>query len=81
MRLLIIALLVYLLYKLWKSGENKSKEKFKEQNIGEMSQDPVCKIYLPVEQAYKREINGKEYFFCSKECADEFEKKLKEEKR
>ena len=88
MRLLIIALLVYLLYKLWRGKETENKEQsiFKNQKnpeieIGEMIQDPVCKIYIPIDQAYKREIKGKECFFCSEKCADIFEKKLREENK
>ena len=85
MRLIILAFLIYVLYRLWKgaSGEIKKQEptqkKESGQDIGEMVQDPVCKIYIPVDQAYKREIKGKKYFFCSERCADIFEKKLKED--
>ena len=85
MRLIILAFLIYVLYRLWKGArgelkrEEPSHEEQKGQEIGEMVQDPVCKIYIPVDQAYKREIKGKKYFFCSEKCADIFEKKLKED--
>jgi len=85
MRLIIIAFLIYILYKLWKGARSERKKQRpiykegKEGDIGEMVQDPVCKIYIPMDQSYQRQINGKKYFFCSKECADIFEKKLKED--
>jgi len=43
-----------------------------------MVQDPECKTYIPVDQAHIRVINGKRYYFCSEECAELFEKKLRE---
>ncbi len=85
MRLLITAFLVYLLYRLWKSGENKREndyaqsKKNTDSHIGEMVQDPICKVYIPMDQAYRKRIKGKDYFFCSKECAEIFVKKVKNE--
>ncbi len=73
MRILLLAILIYVLYRLFVK-----KEKKESYDIGEMIQDPNCKTYIPKEQAYMREIGGKRYFFCSKECADIFEKKMKE---
>lgn len=87
MRLIIIAFLIYILYKLWSSGRTERKERNQQPgykaekgtDVGEMVQDPVCKMYIPVDQAHQREIGGKKYFFCSEGCADIFEKKLKED--
>lgn len=85
MRLIILAFLIYILYRLWKGAraelksEKSSHKEQKVQKIGEMVQDPVCKIYIPMDQAYLREIEGKQHFFCSEQCADTFEKKLKED--
>ena len=73
MRLIILAILIYVLYKLLKGSK---KEEY--QTIGEMVQDPECKIYIPVDQAYIKVINGKKYYFCSERCASLFEKKIKE---
>jgi YHS domain-containing protein len=76
MRLIILALLGYLLYRLirgvFKSGQKISRT----ENggvIDEMVQDPVCKTYIPLRDAQRRIIDGREYFFCSKECAERFE--------
>jgi YHS domain-containing protein len=38
-----------------------------------MVQDPSCKTYIPKRDARRKVIEGKEYFFCSKDCADRFE--------
>jgi YHS domain-containing protein len=42
--------------------------------IDEMVQDPVCRTYVPLREAKRRIVDGEEYFFCSDQCADEFEK-------
>ncbi len=84
MRLIIAAILIYLLYKLFikggKKGSYREDKRAYESNpdVGEMVQDPVCKVYIPMDQAYIRVINGKKYYFCSEECAEKFEKKTEE---
>ncbi len=45
--------------------------------VDEMVQDPFCKTYIPLRSAQRKVIQGQEYFFCSKECADSFEKEMK----
>ncbi|MEN6420929.1 MAG: YHS domain-containing protein [Smithella sp.] len=35
-------------------------------------EDPVCHTYVPVSQAYKKEISGKHYYFCSKQCSEKY---------
>ena len=47
-------------------------------SVDEMVQDPVCHTYIPLRDAHRKVIKGKEYFFCSEECAEEFEQELKE---
>ncbi|MCP2597887.1 YHS domain-containing protein [Candidatus Aminicenantes bacterium AC-335-A11] len=37
-----------------------------------MIKDEVCNTYLPVEDAIEVNINGKKYYFCSKECKEKF---------
>jgi len=41
----------------------------------DLVQDPLCHTYVPVTQAYAKEINGKTLYFCSKECCDQYESK------
>ena len=79
MRLLILAFLFYLLYRLLR-GWIAPRQKFQKNNssgaIDEMVQDPFCKTYVPKREAKRKVIKGKEYPFCSEECAERFEKEL-----
>jgi uncharacterized protein len=77
LRLLIIGILIYLLYVLGKGLFRKDKGIHRGSPdtgvIDEMVRDPVCETYIPKRQAIRRVIDNKEFFFCSKECADRFE--------
>ncbi|RJR27050.1 MAG: YHS domain-containing protein [Desulfobacteraceae bacterium] len=79
LRWLIILVLAYLAYRAIRSilakkeiprGEPKG-------SIDEMVQDPHCRTYVPMRQAEKRIIKGRQYYFCSAKCADDFEKQHK----
>ena len=81
MRLLIYILLGYLIYRLYRFigsffvvYRDRNITMDNDNTVDEMVQDPYCKTYIPLTGAYKRTINGKTYFFCSKECADNFSK-------
>ncbi len=80
LRLLILALLVYLLYRVLRVVFAPGLKTFKRKNgtgvIDEMVQDPFCKTYIPLRDAQRKLIDGKEYFFCCKECCDRFEKEI-----
>lgn len=78
-RLIVSVLLIYLLFKIInavkrrKIGENENLHYRSSTGQGEdLMEDPVCHTYVPVSQAYKREISGKNYYFCSKECAEKY---------
>jgi uncharacterized protein len=78
-RLIVSALLIYLLFKLintvkqLKSDKNENLRSKSSSGAGEdLIEDPVCHTYVPVSQSYKREISGKDYYFCSKECSDKY---------
>ena len=77
MRLIILALLVYVAYRLIR-GLSRSKQEIHTTPDGgvidEMVQDPVCKTYVPRREAVKKVINGQAVFFCSHECASRYEK-------
>ena len=80
LKVLIIAFLAYLLYRPLKSffsSGQKLHTSNKHMTIDEMVQDPLCKTYVPLVDARKSFINGREYFFCSKECADRYEEEMK----
>ena len=79
MRLLIFAFLAYVLYRVIKgvlSSGRRPVSRNERGAIDEMIQDPFCKTYIPLRDALRRTIDGKEYFFCSQECADKFEKEI-----
>jgi YHS domain-containing protein len=76
MRLLIFAFLAYLLYRVIRgvlSSGQRPVSRDDRVTIDEMVQDPLCKTYIPFRDALRRTIAGKEYFFCSSECADRFQ--------
>lgn len=78
-RLVIFVFLAYFAYRLFK-GLLGTVGRVSEQNsngnvISEMVQDPFCKTYIPRNEACRIVLNGKEYFFCSQECAEKFKDK------
>jgi len=66
---LVFLLLLFFYYKNYKKRKLNQKEKIR---ITEMIRDEVCGLYLPRDEALKVEIEGKVYYFCSKECKDAF---------
>jgi uncharacterized protein len=80
LRLIILAILLYILYRLVKGSFKQDKKIHRGRDgrvIDEMVQDPYCKIYIPRRQAVRRVYEGNEIFFCSEECADRFEAEKK----
>jgi len=85
LRLIVAIVIVYLVYRLAKSlflPSGKKQDRFPGDRTpieGEdMVQDPYCKAYVPLSNAYKATINGKTYYFCSQECCEKY--KAREEK-
>ena len=83
MRLLIFLGLFILLYYLVKGLLSPSKSRPMDRSEdweveSEMVKDPNCGTYIPRESAIRARIDGREYFFCSKECMREFKKGEKE---
>ncbi|MBE0584209.1 MAG: YHS domain-containing protein [Desulfofustis sp.] len=37
-----------------------------------MVEDPLCHKLVPKQQAVQLEIKGETYYFCSKECSEQF---------
>ena len=80
LRLLILIFLIYFLYRLLRGllTQGRKPEETDERGIvNEMVQDPHCKTYIPMRDAKKRVIDGQAYFFCSDECATQFENEKK----
>ena len=76
LRILLYALLAYIIYKFIRlyqvlTRKNRPSRQPK-QTSGLMVKDDVCNTYLPQEDALKEIVEGKEYFFCSKECHQKF---------
>lgn len=81
-RVLLFLLLVYLLYKIFKSfrqlkvktsGNDYDKYKTNLKEGEDLVEDPFCHTYVPISQAFKKEISGRNYYFCSRQCSDKFE--------
>lgn len=79
LRILILAVLVYIGYRLLRNAFEKKSDS--EQAAGRSSgpnesltdilvEDPVCKTLVPKEQAVKLEKNGEIHYFCSQECCN-----------
>ncbi len=78
-RFLIFAVLIYFFYRVIKLIRQKksiimnaSPIKVAPAGGEDLVQDPACHTYIPVSQSYKKEIAGKNYYFCSKECCETY---------
>lgn len=76
LRIVLYALLAYIIYKFIRIYQRLSKKSSTpaqtKKSAGLMVKDEICNTYLPKEEAIKEIIEGKEYFFCSKECRQKF---------
>ena len=75
LRLIFFFILGYILYRFMKSVFGAGKKIYHNSSgavIDEMVQDPVCETYIPKRQAVKVSRKGRDYFFCSEECAEKF---------
>lgn len=75
-KIVLYALLVYVIYKLIHFfraiGRVKKASKPSTRPSGLMVKDEMCNTYLPKEHAIKEIFEGKEYYFCSKQCRHKF---------
>jgi len=80
LRIIIIAILIYIAYRLITGGTRKpsSGRGWKNRSAREvpvsdtLEEDPVCKKLVPRRQAIQYEYHGKKLYFCSKECCNTF---------
>lgn len=80
LRLLIIAGLVYFLYRALRSrllmhrpppdGSVADKNSVAVDDI--MVKDPQCNVYFPKRKALRATADGQELYFCSTECRDKY---------
>ncbi len=38
----------------------------------DLVQDPFCRTYVPKSQAYTKNIDGQQQYFCSSECCEKY---------
>ena len=81
LRILILAVLIYLGYRLLRNSfRNKGTSEDEETTspgpnerlTDVLVEDPVCKALVPKEQAVQLEKDGNIIYFCSQECYDQF---------
>jgi uncharacterized protein len=78
-RFIIFLVLIYLLYRIFRyfqkpKSANVNKYKYQPPAVGgeDLVEDQFCHTYVPLSQSYKKEIAGKDYYFCSKECCESY---------
>jgi YHS domain-containing protein len=78
-RVIVFIILIYLIFRVIKSikrvrlARGDSARDIHPRASGEdLIEDPVCRTHIPVSQAYTKEIAGKIYYFCGKECCEKF---------
>ena len=76
LRIVILIILFYLLYRLLFAGRTAAaKRKGRKQEESEsdiLKEDPICGKLVPSRQAEVLVSQGKRYYFCSRKCRDSF---------
>lgn len=79
LRIIIIAILIYLAYRLIVGGRktptgggDKVKTEREMPISDTLEEDPVCKKLVPRAQAVQLDLNGTTHYFCSRECCKTF---------
>ncbi len=75
MKFLLILVLLVILYFRFVKGKKKVSQKEKRELVTELVFDENCGTYINKNSAIRIKIGDREYYFCSKECAEEFLKK------
>ncbi len=82
-RLILVVLLLTVLYFLLRqmfrgfktpvrNGREKAAARVQDEEQDQMIEDPVCHIFVPKRIGIIETIGGREYCFCSQECAVRF---------
>ncbi len=75
-RLILFAFVVYLAFlaiRIWKLVTRPRRTGTAPRSIrGVMVKDEICNTYVPKEEALREVRDGREHFFCSKECRRRF---------
>ncbi len=77
LRLLILAVLFYAGWRLFKKSFKKKQDVKKTQDNESglqdvLVEDPVCHVLVPKHQALRLRRDGVTYYFCSEQCCDQF---------
>ena len=72
--IIILILLTVLFFMIRRAAREWSQPKLDPATPGKdvMIQDPVCKVYVAAGTAIVQELKGKNYYFCSQDCAEHF---------
>lgn len=87
LRLIILAILLYIAYRLivgdWQKKKLAKEERRKKSGTMPLDdileEDPVCGKLVPRQQAVTLQHSGKKRYFCSKECCDSYRKEQGEQ--
>ena len=78
-RVLVFLILIFLLYRIIKSMRQNKLARGNSSGVvspsasGEdLVEDPACHTYIPISQAYRKEISGRTYYFCGKQCYEKY---------
>ena len=82
----IVALVCYVLYRLFmndnkKKAEKDAEKKKKRMESGEMVKDPVCGTYVEKDSAITVRNGEQTLYFCSYECRQKYIDKFTEQKK
>lgn len=78
LRLIFLALLLYLIYLIVRFFQSIGQPSRKDQPPADslprkrMVKDEICNTYIPEEEALKETWKGQVYYFCSEECRQKF---------
>ena len=81
LRIIILAVLVYIGYRLLKSSFTKGRSQNKSASgnpptggriTDVLVEDPVCGKLVPQGQSHKVQRDGQTYYFCSEDCSKKF---------
>ncbi len=79
MRLLILLAVIYLCFRMLKSWilqNSPSQKPLSSTTAAEIDDvmviDPFCEVYFPKRDGIHLRANGKDLYFCGKECKDKF---------
>lgn len=69
---LYVVVLGIMVFMMFRGSGFLSKYKQNESNNFQEVKDPLCGMIVKPDTAVKQILDGKTYYFCSKECSEEF---------